>query len=43
MDRCVELTLDRSFRQTQRVGNFSQLESLMMAHDEHDSLPVRQP
>ena len=39
----VQLALDRAFREPERVGDLAELQPLMMAHDEHDPLAVRQP
>ena len=43
MDGRVQLPLDGAFREPQRIGDLAELQALMMAHDEHDSLTLRQP
>src|SRR4051812_16459680 len=42
MDGRVELALDGSFRQTQRVGNLAEFHASIMAHHEYDALSFRQ-
>src|SRR4051812_32318370 len=42
MDGGVELPLDSSFRQTQRVGNLAEFHASIMAHHEYDALSFRQ-
>jgi hypothetical protein len=39
---CVQLPLDGALRQAERLGDLTQLEPLVVAHDEHESLPLRQ-
>jgi len=39
----VKLTLDRAFGQAKGIGDFTQFQTLMMAHREYQPLPRRQP
>ena len=43
MHRGVQLALDRSLGEAERLGDLSELQSLMVAHDEDDPLPWGQP
>ena len=39
----MQLPLDGSFREAERLGDLAEFQTLVVTHDEHDTLAGRQP